>query len=69
MGKIYSVCRDNKNHITFCNVDIYLPVVNDSALTLEEVQDLMQQSPLLPRPISLLEQELTLEVMVQQLPL
>lgn len=53
---ISSVRKDGNNHIVFCNVEIYLPAVNDLALTVEEVQELMQQAPLLQPPITLLEQ-------------
>ncbi|EGG33775.1 hypothetical protein HMPREF9412_3684 [Paenibacillus sp. HGF5] len=41
---------DKKNHITFFNVDMYLPAVNDLSLNADEVQLLMQKTPLLPRP-------------------
>ena len=56
---INTVRRDKKNRITFCNVDIYLPAVNDLSLNADEVQMLMQKTPLLPRPVALLENQNT----------
>lgn len=45
---ISTVRSDKKNHITFCNIDMYLPAVNDLSLNAKEVQMLMQKTPLLP---------------------
>ncbi len=56
-NSIYSVRSDNKNHIEFCNVEIRLPAVNDLALTINDVHELMQQTSLLPLPVTLLESE------------
>lgn len=50
-----TVHKDRKNYIVFSNVEIYLPVVNDYVLTVDEVQRLMKQAPLLPYPQKLLE--------------
>ncbi|KAA1183516.1 hypothetical protein PAENI_20790 [Paenibacillus sp. B2(2019)] len=57
MGVIDTVRSDKKKHITFCNVDMYLPAVNDLSLNVEEVKMLMQKTPLLPRPVALLENQ------------
>lgn len=59
MGSIQTVRRDEKNHITFYNVDIYLPAVNGLSLNAEEVQMLMQKTPLLTPPVTLLENQNT----------
>lgn len=55
MKSINTVRSDRKNHITFCNVDLYLPAVNDLSLSADEVQMLMHKTPLSPRPAVLLE--------------
>lgn len=59
MESINNVRSDKKNLIKFCNVDMYLPAVNDLSLTAVEVQMLMQKKPLLPRPGALLENQNT----------
>ncbi|WP_138753575.1 metallophosphoesterase [Paenibacillus sinopodophylli] len=53
MESIKTVRSNKKNSITFCNVDLYLPAVNDLSLSADEVQILMQKTPLLPRPVLL----------------
>jgi predicted phosphodiesterase len=53
---IDTVRKDNKSFITFCNVDIYFPAVNGMALTVDTIQGLMQQTPLLDQPVALLEE-------------
>ncbi|MBW7474819.1 metallophosphoesterase [Paenibacillus oenotherae] len=55
MASINTVRSNKKNRITFCNVDLYLPAVNDLSLSADEVQMLMQKTPLSPRPAALLE--------------
>ncbi|MBP1960822.1 hypothetical protein [Paenibacillus aceris] len=55
MKSINTVRSDRKNHITFCNVDLYLPAVNDLSLNTDEVKMLMHKTPLSPRPAVLLE--------------
>ncbi|MEK3718479.1 metallophosphoesterase [Paenibacillus sp. FSL R7-0333] len=57
IGVINTVRSDKKKHITFCNVDLYLPAVNDLSLNVEEVKMLMQKTPLLPRPVALSENQ------------
>ncbi|OZB94136.1 metallophosphoesterase [Paenibacillus sp. XY044] len=57
MESIITVRSDKKNRITFCNVDMYLPAVNNLSLNVDEVQMLMQKTPLLPRPVALLENQ------------
>jgi predicted phosphohydrolase len=52
---INTVRSDKKNHITFFNVDMYLPAVNDLSLNADEVQMLLQKTPLSPRPAVLIE--------------
>lgn len=59
MGSINTVRSNKKNRITFCNVEVYLPAVNNLSLNADEVQMLMQETPLLPRPIALLENQNT----------
>lgn len=60
MHSISNVRSDKKKIVTFCNVNMYLPAVNDLSLNPDEVQILMQKTPLLPRPVSLLENQNTL---------
>jgi predicted MPP superfamily phosphohydrolase len=57
MNSIDTVRYDKKNYITFCNVDIYFPAVNGLTLTVDTIQKLMQQTPLLPQPVTLLEEK------------
>ncbi|MFF2017790.1 metallophosphoesterase [Paenibacillus sp. NPDC058177] len=57
MGVIDTVRSDKKKHITFCNVDVYLPAVNNLSLNEDEVKMLMDKTPLLPRSIVLLENQ------------
>lgn len=54
IDSIESVCRHKKSNIEFNNVNIYLPVVNGYSLTINEVQELMKQTPLLHGPDALL---------------
>ncbi|MDQ0092079.1 putative phosphohydrolase [Paenibacillus anaericanus] len=55
MESINTVRSDKKNPIRFCNVDLYVPAVNDLSLTTDEVEMLMHKTPLSPRPAVLLE--------------
>lgn len=47
MDYIYSVKGNGRKPIPFHGVDIYLPVVNGLSLSIEEVQQLLQSSPML----------------------
>lgn len=57
IGVVNTVRSDKKKLITFCNVDLYLPAVNDLSLNVEEVKMLMQKTPLLPRSVELSENQ------------
>ncbi|OCZ54294.1 metallophosphoesterase [Dehalobacter sp. TeCB1] len=45
---INSVRKHRKNYITFGNVDIYIPSVNECSLSIEEVMIQLKKTPLLP---------------------
>ena len=45
---INSVRKHRKNYINFGNVDVYLPLVNECSLSIEEVMIQLKQTPLLP---------------------
>lgn len=49
MDSINTVRSDKKNRISFCNVDLYVPAVNDLSLSAHEVEMLMYDTPLSPR--------------------
>jgi predicted phosphohydrolase len=55
MESINTVRSDKKNRITFCNIDLYLPSVNDLSMSADEVQMLMYKTPLSPRRVVFLE--------------
>jgi len=52
-----TVRKGNRNdkYISFCNVDVYLPEIDGYSLSVNEMQALMQRTPLLPPPAALLE--------------
>ncbi len=50
MQSIHSIKKHDKNRITFGNVDLYLPAVNNRTLAIEDVEKLLQQMPLLLKP-------------------
>lgn len=57
MNDIGSIIKNREKSIPFLGVDIHLPMVNDSlSLSMDDVQNLLQKNPLLPKPQTILEE-------------
>ena len=50
VGSIDTVRSDKRKSISFCNIELYLPQVNNLSLEMADVERLIQQTPLLSEP-------------------